>query len=306
MIATAKKLTSAGEHQAVDEDHHPGALQVLDLRHFDLAVDLRERFLAAHRQNRVAEADEDRDRGERRPDRPLQPAERVVGELDVAARRQRRQRAAAVHQRQRAPGDQQHDHHGGDLHDRHRIVAALVDAAGVAPPEVDRDQDGDERRGGARRECCACDAGAHQDVVDEAGDVAAGRHAADRPGQHVVEQQRRHRQLRERAAHRLLDDAVDAAADEHRGALDVERAHGVGEDHHAEDEPRRRLADRLLDDAADVERRRSEIGEDDRRGAPERDEREKNGGGDDDADASVARQRGGGHSGLPSDAGGVS
>ena len=300
MIATAKKLTSAGEHQAVDEDHHAGALQVLHLRHLDLAVDLRQRLLAAHRQNRVAEADEDRDRGERRPDRPLQPAERVVGELDVAARRQRRQRPAAVHQRQRAPGDQQHDHHGGDLHDRHRIVAALVDAARVAPPEVDGDQDGDEGRRRLRRDP-RVRAGARQDVVDQAGDVAAGRHAADRAGQDVVEQQRRDRQLRERAAHRLLDDAVDAAADEHRGALDVERAHGVGEDHHAEDEPRRRLADRLLDDAADVERGGSEIGEDDRRGAPERDEREKNGGGDDDADAAVARQRGGGHSGLPSE-----
>ena len=92
-----------GEHQAVDEDHHAGALQVLHLRLLDLAVDLRERLLAAHRQNRVAEADEDRDRRERRPDGALQPAERVVGELQIARHRQRRQRAAALQQRQRAP-----------------------------------------------------------------------------------------------------------------------------------------------------------------------------------------------------------
>ena len=51
------------------------------------------------------------------------------------------------------------------------------------------------------------------------------------PGQDVVEHQGRDGELGEEAAHRLLDDAVDAAADEQRAAFDVDRAHGVAEEH---------------------------------------------------------------------------
>ena len=114
--------------------------------------------------------------------------------------------------------------------------------------------DGDERGRGVDAAAAAstCRRGASRSLSRPAM-YWPGRHAADRPGQHVVEQQRRDRQLRQRAAHRLLDDAVDAAAHEHRRALDVERPDGVGEEHHAEDEPGRGLADGLLGDAADVE-----------------------------------------------------
>ena len=128
MIADGEEADERGEDQAVDEDHHPGALQVLHLRLLDLPVDLGERLFAAHRQNGMAEADEDRDGGDGRPDRALQPAERVVGEVQIAQQRRRRQRAAALQQRQHAPHDQDHDHHGRDLHDPQRIVARLVQA----------------------------------------------------------------------------------------------------------------------------------------------------------------------------------
>ncbi len=47
-----------GEEQAVDEDHQPGLFQILQLGMLDLAIDLGQRFLAAHGQHRVAEADE--------------------------------------------------------------------------------------------------------------------------------------------------------------------------------------------------------------------------------------------------------
>ena len=52
---TASRDASAGEDEAVDGDHDRGALQVLELGMLDLAVDLGQRFLAAHRQHRVAE-----------------------------------------------------------------------------------------------------------------------------------------------------------------------------------------------------------------------------------------------------------
>ena len=119
-------------------------------------------------------------------------------------------------------------------------------------------------------------------VVEQARDVLPGRHSADRSRQHVVEQQRGYRQLRHRAAHRLLDDPVHAATDEHRGALDVDRSDRVREQHHAEDEPRRGLADRLLGDAADVVGRRAQVRQDNRGRAPERDEGKQDRGGEND------------------------
>ena len=53
-----------GEQQAVDENHQPGLLQVLQLGMFDLAVDLGQRFFAAHGQHGVPEADEEDDPGD--------------------------------------------------------------------------------------------------------------------------------------------------------------------------------------------------------------------------------------------------
>ena len=273
-----------GEQQAVDENHQAGALEVLHLRLLDLAVNLRERFLAAHREDRVAEADEDGDRRERRPPRSFQPAERIVGETQVARDRRRRPPAAVHQQGRRAPGDEDHDHHRRDLHDLERVVARLVQALGVAPPEIHGDEDREQRRRLVVRDP-GDGAEPPEQVVDQAGDVLARRHAADRASQDVIEQQRRDRQLRHRRPHRFLDDAIDAAADEHRGALDVHGAHRVREEHDAEDEPGRRLADRLLRDAADVVRGGSEIGQDDRGRAPERDEGQENGGGENDLDA---------------------
>ena len=71
--------------------------------------------------------------------------------------------------------------------------------------------------------------------------VLPGRHGADRPGEDVIEQQGRDREPGEPAAHRLLDDPVDAAAHEHGAALDVDAAHGVAEEHDRQDEPGRAL-----------------------------------------------------------------
>ena len=59
--STARKLMPAGQHEAVDEDDEGGLLEVLQLGRLDLAVNLGQRLLAAHRQDRMAEGDEDAD-----------------------------------------------------------------------------------------------------------------------------------------------------------------------------------------------------------------------------------------------------
>ena len=177
-------------------------------------------------------------------DQPRHPPDGVVVEDQVADDRRGRQslRFGLPQDRQPGPADQQHDHHRRHVHDLQRIVGRLVDALGVAPPEVDRDERGDaggveidrSRRGVPRM------AEVGRGLRHQADDVLPGRDAGDRAGQDVVEHQRGDRQLRQRPAHRLLDDAIDAAAREHRARLDVDGADGVREQHHAEHEPRAR------------------------------------------------------------------
>ena len=123
-----------------------------------------------------------------------------------------------------------------------------------------------------------------------------GRNGADRPGEDVVEHQGRDGELGEEAAHRLLDHAVDAAADEERAAFDVDHAHAAAEDHHGQDEPRRRRADGPLDDPADVIGRARQVAQDDRRRPPVGDEREHHAADDDHFDRASQRMCGTGGS----------
>ena len=111
-------------------------------------------------------------------------------------------------------------------------------------------------------------------VGEQSGKVQAGGHSADGAGQDVVEQQRRDGELSQLAAHGLLDHAIDAAANEHRAGFDVDGADGIAEQHDRQHEPGSALADNLLGVAADVVRRRREVGENDGRRPPERDERQ--------------------------------
>ncbi len=79
------------EDQAVDEDHEPRPAEVQRLRRLDLPVDLRERLVAAHRQERVAEPDEQRDGRDGGEPRVLQPSHGVLGETQVLEGGRRRQ-----------------------------------------------------------------------------------------------------------------------------------------------------------------------------------------------------------------------
>src|SRR5262249_37646830 len=150
-----------------------------------------------------------------------------------------------------------HCHHAGDGHDLQRPAARLVNAADVLPEEEGGDGAGDQHGAavhGTRLDVRG-DGDARQPgqrVEAEADDVLAGRDAADRPRQDVVEHQGRAGQLGRDAAEGGAHHLVDAAADEERAALDVDHADEVTEGHHAEDEPGGNRPDGVLDDAADV------------------------------------------------------
>ena len=203
----------------------------------DFAVHLGHRLLAAHGQDRVAEPDQDADQADGvRQIGVAQPAQGIGGVNDGGARRQGRQVRAVHVQRVAAPRNHDHDHHRGDVHDAQGLLARLVNALDVLPPEINGDQRGKNRGGEVHGQH---QRGVHviQQLVQEADQIQTRRHAADRPGQNVVKHQRRDGDLRQRAAHRFLHHAVHAAAHEHAAALDVHRAHRVGQAHDGQDEP---------------------------------------------------------------------
>ncbi len=105
-------------------------------------------------------------------------------------------------------------------------------------------------------------------IVDEAGNVLARGNTGHRAGEDVVKHQRGNAEFGESAAEGFFDDAIDAAADEHRAAFDVHGADCEGEQHDAEDEPGSALADGLLGDASGVESGGSEIIQNDGGGPP--------------------------------------
>ena len=122
-----------------------------------------------------------------------------------------------------------------------------------------------------------------EQLVEKAGQILPRGNAADRPGQNVVEHQRRDGKFRQRPAQRFLDHAVHAAAHEHAAAFDVHRAHAVGEQHDAENEPGRRLPDEALGFATRVVGRGGQVVQDNRGRAPKGDERQHGRRGHDDA-----------------------
>ena len=185
---------------------------------------------------------------------------------------------AAQQNGQRAPDQQRHHHHGGDLHDAQRLAARFVHALDVLPPEVHRDENGEE--GGkivhVERERLAQHL---RDLIQQMAQILARADHADGSGENVVEHQRRNRKPRHEGPHAVLHHDVHAAAHEHAAAFHVDRAHGEAEQHHAQHEPGRRGADGRLGDAAGVKRGRGQIGKNDGCAAPKADEGKSDGGG---------------------------
>ena len=65
----SQQRAHASEHEAVDGNDQGCTFQILQLWMFDLAIDLRERFLAAHREHRVTERHQHAKEPERRRER---------------------------------------------------------------------------------------------------------------------------------------------------------------------------------------------------------------------------------------------
>src|SRR5208283_1107446 len=171
----------------------------------------------------------------------VEPSHGVRSEFEVAWVGEGRQGGMANYRRINAPADEDHNHDGRNLHNAHGLAAGFVDALDVVPPEIGGAENGEE--GGAET---GVNVEAQMEIVhrfvDQANDVLAGRHPADRPGENVVEHQGRNAELGQGAAHSLFHHAIHATTDEHAAALYVNGANAVGEQHDAEDEPRRGLA----------------------------------------------------------------
>jgi hypothetical protein len=135
---TASRETRAGEDEAVNADDDGGALQVLEFGMRQFAIDLGERFFAAHGQHGVTEADDEPEDAEHvRQFAVLPEAERFVAVVNVGEGREGRQVAADFEQGEKRPAEQHHHHDGGDLHDPESLFAGLLDALDVLPPEVE-------------------------------------------------------------------------------------------------------------------------------------------------------------------------
>src|ERR1700681_2208622 len=87
--------------------------------------------------------------------------------------------------------------------------------------------------------------GGDKGFVDQADDVLAGGYTGDRPGEDVIEHQGGDAELGQGAAQGFFHDPVDAAADEHGAAFDVDGPHGERKQHDSDDEPGGGLSDCL-------------------------------------------------------------
>ena len=160
--------------------------------------------------------------------------------------------------RDRAPDDREHDDPDADPDAaRHRIAADVAADARREPEQPDRD---DRDR---HREILGPDVAGETKPGDRrrryAGQVVADHDAGERAEEHALDQRRRLRTPAARAPKALRHAADEAAGDEQRPALDVDRARERRQHRRGEDEPRRRLPERVAGDAGNEERRHPEL-----------------------------------------------
>ena len=110
-----------GKNETVDRDDDGRALQVLQLGMGQFAVDLGQRFLAAHGQHGMPKGNQDAENGELggEPMRQVGVFQETQGfgaEFQAVGRGQRDRLVSLLQQGQRRPGQQDDHHHRGDLH----------------------------------------------------------------------------------------------------------------------------------------------------------------------------------------------
>src|SRR5271166_1182535 len=292
----------AGEDEAINADDDGGALQVLKFRVRQFAIDLCQRFFAAHRQDGVSKAYDEAENAEHVRQLAVFPeAERFFAVVDIGESGEWGQVAADLQQGEPGPAEQHHHHDGRDLHDPERLLAGLLDTLDVLPPEVERDRHGEHDCGGIDADLRraveqavnggrdpAPGVGDDDGVVDQARDVLPRGNAGDRTSQYVIEHQGGDAELGEGAAEGFLDHTIDAAPHEHRAAFHVDGSDREGKQHNAQHEPGRALANRLFGDAAGVKGGRTQVVENDGGGSPVGDEGEHHRGRYHDANPVVA------------------
>src|SRR5262249_54713771 len=107
----------------------------------------------------------------------------------------------------RAPQDQDYDHHGSDGHNLNSLLAGLMNALSVLPPEIKRYQRAEHGGKAVLRKMAKGMPEVASDVLNEAGEILTRYHGTDGAGQHVVEEKGRNGEFCQCAAHRLLDHA---------------------------------------------------------------------------------------------------
>ena len=90
----------------------------------------------------------------------------------------------------RTPDDEDDNHHRGYAHDLQGFLAGLVNSLSVLPPEIHRHHHG--KNGGAEVLLnLEMQMGVLQQPIQQAHEIESGRNSADRPGEDVIEHQRR-------------------------------------------------------------------------------------------------------------------
>ena len=247
-----KHGSQAGKDKAEDGNDQRRPFQVAQLRTGNFAVHLGQRFFTAHGQHGVAESDQDAEQADAlSPVDIFQEPKSFRAEVKVFRDRQRRQWRCVVNDRVEGPAHQYHHHHRGDLHYAERLVTGLFNPLDVFPPVITGHQQG---KGGGRvifidMRCMPLEHGVHgardpavgvgggKQFIDQAGNVLAGRNAGNGAGENIVEHQRGDAEFGEGAAQCFFHHAIHAAAGEHGAAFHVNRAHGEGKEHDAENEP---------------------------------------------------------------------
>src|SRR5215469_4959659 len=109
----------------------------------DFAVHLRQGFFSAHCEHRMPEAHKGDEPGHvRQPGsaQRVEPAERLAVEKNSCFKGVGGNLDWDAKDCVRAPQDQDYDHHGSDGHNLNSLLAGLMNALSVLPPEIKRYQ----------------------------------------------------------------------------------------------------------------------------------------------------------------------
>ena len=89
-----------------------------------------------------------------------------------------------------APDDHDHHHDGREFHDPHRFFAGFFDSLDVLPPEIGGHQDREDCGGGIGGKR-VMNTDSRENLVEESNQILTSGDAADGPGEHIVEHERR-------------------------------------------------------------------------------------------------------------------